>query len=180
MRWGLIDRIDEMVEGEHARGARTYPADLPLFIDHFPSYPVVPGVLVLESLAQLSGKLIGYTVRRQRGDWPFPILSMMDRVKFRKFIRPDQEITLETRFVALREESAVMAVKARIGRKVHSQAEQFFVFNAVPMVGEERERVEGHEHRELRRLWSGCPEPPRATPPRADPPQESSSEEEGA
>ena len=38
----------------------------------------------MESLAQIAGKLIGYTVRKQRGDWPFPILSMMHNVKFRK------------------------------------------------------------------------------------------------
>jgi 3-hydroxymyristoyl/3-hydroxydecanoyl-(acyl carrier protein) dehydratase len=158
MRWGLVDRIDELVAGEYARGVRTYPAELPLFEDHFPRFPVVPGVLILESLAQLSGKLIGYTVRRERGDWPFPILSMMDRVKFRKFVPPDVEISLETRLKAVREEMAVVQVKARVGGKVHSQAEQIFVFNAVPLEDPKASvELEAIERSELARLWADFP-----------------------
>ena len=158
MRWGLVDRIDELVAGESARGVRVYPPDLPLFQDHFPRFPVVPGVLILESLAQLSGKLIGYTVRRERGDWPFPILSMMDRVKFRKFVPPGVEITLESRLKAVRDEMAVVQVRARVDRKVHSQAEQIFVFNAVPLEDPEASAdLEAIERSELARLWADFP-----------------------
>ena len=52
MRWGLVDEIEELVEGERASGWRTYPGSLPLFEDHFPGFPVVPGVLLMETLAQ--------------------------------------------------------------------------------------------------------------------------------
>ena len=51
MRWGLLDTIDSLVPGESARGTRTWDPALPLFEDHFPGFPVVPGVLLLESLA---------------------------------------------------------------------------------------------------------------------------------
>ena len=159
MRWGLVDRIDALTLGEDATGVRTFPPDLPLFQDHSPEFPVVPGVLILESLAQLSGKLIGYTVRLERGDWPWPILSMMEKVKFRRFIRPGQEVQLESRFIMLREDSAVMKVRARIDGKVYAQAEQFFVFNAIPLDDPAlRAGVEAHEKAELMRLWTDCPE----------------------
>lgn len=158
MRWRLLDRIDELQPGVSARGIRTYDPTEELFLDHFPGFPVVPGVLLMESLAQLSGKLIGFTVRQARGDWPFPILSMMDRVKFRRFVRPGEEITLETKLTALRDESAAVEVRAKVGGKVTTQAEQFFVFNAVPLANDEdRARVEALERAELRRLWAGCP-----------------------
>ena len=158
MRWGLVDRIDELVAGEYAHGVRTFPPDLPLFEDHFPKFPVVPGVLIMESLAQISGKLIGYTVRQQRGDWPFPILSMMNRVKFRKFVPPGTEIRLETKLVALRDEMAAVQVRARVGKKVHAQAEQIFVFNAVPLEDPgASEDLESIERAELVRLWSDYP-----------------------
>ena len=87
MRWLFLQSIEEMVAAEWARGLAVFPPDSYFFRDHFPNFPVVPGVILLETLAQLSGKLIGYSVRQQRGDWPFPILSMMNRVKFRRFIR---------------------------------------------------------------------------------------------
>ena len=159
MRWQLVDRIESLVPGESAVGYRCYPADAPFFADHFPGFPVVPGVLILESLAQVAGKLIGYTVRKERGDWPFPILSMANNVKFRKFVRPDQDIRLETTLTVLREEMAAVQVRARIGRKVHAQAEQIFVFNAVPLADPaEMARVEALERAQLKALWPGYPE----------------------
>ena len=113
----------------------------------------------MEALAQLAGKLIGYTVRQQRGDWPFPILSMMNNVKFRRFVKPGDRVELEARLTSLREEMAGVTVRAKVGGKVHAQAEQIFVFNAVPLENkDDRATVEALERAHLRRLWSACPE----------------------
>jgi 3-hydroxyacyl-[acyl-carrier-protein] dehydratase len=159
MRWLLLDRIDEMSVSESAQGAKTWSADSEFFRDHFPKFPVVPGVLLLEALAQLAGKLIGFSVREERGDWPFPILSMMNGVKFRKFVRPDEEVILETRLVSLREEMAVVQSRARCGGRTVAQAEQIFVFNAVPLDNEEdRETLERLERAQLEALWADYPE----------------------
>jgi 3-hydroxymyristoyl/3-hydroxydecanoyl-(acyl carrier protein) dehydratase len=159
VRWAWLDRIDELVIAEQAMGAKSFPEDSFFFRDHFPGFPVVPGVILLEAMAQLSGKLIGYTVRKQRGDWPFPILSMAEKVKFRQFVRPEEEVIFESRFISLRDESALMKVRARLDGRVVAQAEQTFVFNAVPLDSqEESERVERIEREALRSLWPGCPD----------------------
>lgn len=156
MRWRFLERIDTLVPGEEVTGIARFPAELELFEDHFPGWPVVPGVILLETLAQLSGKGIGYSVRLKRGDWPFPILSMIDGVKFRRFVRPDQEVALEARFDAIREESASVRVKARVEGRVVAQAKQVFVFNAVPLEdASDAERLERLEGAELARLWAG-------------------------
>jgi len=159
MRWHMLDCIDVMEKGERAVGTKTWPEDLPLFQDHFPGFPVVPGVLLLEAMAQLAGKLIGYTVRLDRGDWPFPVFSMAEKVKFRRFVRPGDEVELRAFFVALRAESAVMRVEAWVDGVRHAQAEETFVFNAVPFeeTGESDE-VERLERAEMRRLWRECPD----------------------
>lgn len=160
MRWRLVDRIDELVLDRDARGVVSFDPGLPLFEDHFPGFPVVPGVLLLESLAQLSGKLIGYSVRRNRGDWPFPVISMMNGIKFRRFVRPGQELTLHSELITVRDDMAACRVRGTVQGRVHVQAEQVFVFNAVPLVdAEEKARVERLERAELRRLWPGYPEP---------------------
>ena len=66
---------------------------------------------------------------------------------------------MESELISLRDEMAAVKVKARVGKKVHAQAEQIFVFNAVPLDDEaERLRVERIESAELRRLWSDYPE----------------------
>ncbi len=158
MRWRLVDRIDSLELGVRATGAVRFPADTEFFQDHFPGFPVVPGVVLLEALAQLSGKLVGYTVRKRRGDWPFPILTMAERVKFRKFVRPDEVVVLESTLRELRDESAVVEVRGRVDGRVTTQAEQVFVFNAVPLASDaEAERLERLERAELARLWPGYP-----------------------
>lgn len=158
MRWGLVDSIDTLVAGERATGSRTWDPSLPLFEDHFPAFPVVPGVLLLESLAQLSGKLIGYTVRKQRGDWPFPILSMMEKVKFRRFVRPGVPTTLQTELLTLREDMAAVRVKVLVDGRWTSRAEQIFAFNAVALDDPaDQQRVEQCERDELARLWADYP-----------------------
>ncbi len=156
MRWIFLDRIDELVPGEHISGVYTWPGELEIFQDHFPEWPVVPGVLLLESLAQLSGKAIGYTVRKERGDWPFPILSMIHNVKFRRVVKPDTEVSLHAEFISLGADSAAMKVRARVDGKLHAQAEQIFVFNALPLDDPaHRKRLEATEGGELARLWQG-------------------------
>lgn len=158
MRWLLVDSIDELIINQSIVGRKTYAPEEEFFQDHFPGFPVVPGVLIMESLAQLSGKMIGYSVLHNRGDWPFPILSMMNNVKFRKFVPPGTEITLESQLTALREDMAAVRVKAKVGRKTHASAEQIFAFNAVKLEDDTAQRrVELLESNELRRLWPGCP-----------------------
>lgn len=153
MRWRLVDSLSVLEAGVRAVGHRRWDPSEELFQDHFPTFPVVPGVLMMESLAQVAGKLIGLTVREQRGDWPFPILTMMDRVKFRKFVRPGEDIELVAKMSSLRDESAMVSVQAKVDGRMVSQAEQFFVFNAVPLASEEdRANVEALERAELARL----------------------------
>ncbi len=159
MRWLLVDKIDVLVSGETAQGRKAWPADSAFFADHFPKFPVVPGVLLMEALAQLAGKLIGYTVRQTRGDWPFPILSMMNGVKFRKFVRPDEEVILMTRLTSIREDMAVVQSRAKCGGRVVAQAEQIFVFNAVPLDNDQdAATLERLERAEMKRLWADYPE----------------------
>ena len=158
MRWLLVDRIDTLVAGDSAAGRKTWMADEEFFGDHFPRFPVVPGVLLMEALAQLAGKMIGYTVRHERGDWPFPILSMMNGVKFRKFVRPDEEVILLTKLDSIREDMAVVQSRAKCNGHTVAQAEQIFVFNAVPLENpEDAKTLERLERAELARLWSDYP-----------------------
>ena len=153
MRWLLVDRIDDIVPGETARGVTTLSPDLPLFGDHFPGFPVVPGVLLVEMVAQLAGKLIEVTLYGQSRVWVFPILSMVKETKFRSFVRPGESIELLARIESLRPESALVQGRIQVDGKRRAQMELVFVFNpeGVP------EQVNGmsleqFERAELRRL----------------------------
>ena len=72
--------------------------------------------------------------------------------------RPGQVIRLESNLLSLREEMGAVRVRARIDGRVCTQAEQVFVFNAVPLEDDDdREAVESTERQELQRLWADYP-----------------------
>ena len=156
MRWCFLDRIDELVPGERASGRKGVASSEDYFADHFPDFPVMPGVLQVEALAQLSGKLIEVTVFEQRGHWVWPILSMVKKAKFRRFVRPGDPLVLTSELHMLRDESAVCKVKAKVEGQVVSEAEILFVFNPENLDNQEsQELLEKLERKNLGLLWDG-------------------------
>lgn len=92
-RFVLLDSITELEPHRFIRAAATFDAEDPIFRDHFPGCPVVPGSLLLEVMAQAGGWLIFESAQRKI----FPILCMSDRTKFRRPVAPGQRLTIESR-----------------------------------------------------------------------------------
>ncbi|MDY0060188.1 MAG: 3-hydroxyacyl-ACP dehydratase FabZ family protein [Myxococcota bacterium] len=158
MRWVFLDRITDLQPGLEATGLKAISGEADYFREHFPDFPVMPGVLLLEALAQLSGKLLEATVLQQRGLWVWPILSMMDKVKFKQFVRPGQTVQLHTKLVELRDESGLCRVRATVDGKQTTSAEQIFVFDPAGLDTEEgRRKLARHEDLAFTIAWEGWP-----------------------
>jgi 3-hydroxyacyl-[acyl-carrier-protein] dehydratase len=95
VRFILVDEILRMVPGKTIRAEKTLRADEDVFRDHFPGFPVVPGVLLTEMMAQTAGKCLD-AENRDRGK---AMLVQIRQASFRKWVRPDQraEIHAEVR-----------------------------------------------------------------------------------
>ncbi|OQP88381.1 beta-hydroxyacyl-ACP dehydratase [Rhizobium rhizosphaerae] len=112
----MIDRVETAdAEAGLLTAHSTVPMQSPVFDGHFPGYPLVPGVLLIETMAQASGLL----VLAKTGFSAMPFLMSVDGAKLRSFVEPGAELSIEARLE--HDGSGFAVTKARIevsGRKV--------------------------------------------------------------
>ncbi len=96
MRFFLIDRITRWQVGTSAEATKNVTLSEDFFDDHFPRRPIMPGVLIIEGIAQLSGLLLEATLKEQRRRDAKAILTILERTKFREPVRPGDCLTYQT------------------------------------------------------------------------------------
>jgi len=124
MRFILIDRIHELDPGSQIIASKTLPSNEELFRDHFPGFPVVPGVLLTEMMAQAAGRCLD-------ADGTHPGRAMLGKINganFREWVKPDQEIILHAKITQNRPTYAKADCFAEVEGKKVCSAELFFVF----------------------------------------------------
>lgn len=131
MRYVLLDRITRLVPAELAQGVKCVSLADDIFVDHFPGHPVMPGALIVESLAQLGGVLVEATLRERGRNDLHALLTMVDRAKFRRLVRPGDKMELETRLITAREEGGQVRATASVEGQLVAEAELTFAFAEV-------------------------------------------------
>ena len=131
MRYVLLDRITRLVPSEVAHGVKCVSLSDDIFVDHFPGHPVMPGALIIESLAQLGGVLVEATMRERGRNDLHALLTMVDRAKFRRLVRPGDKLELETRLITAREEGGQVRATASVEGQLVAEAELTFAFAEV-------------------------------------------------
>ncbi len=125
----LVDNILELEPGKHIRGVKNFVRSDDVASDHFPRKPVMPGTMMIESLAQISERLLARTVKEKNGSNIKILLKEMTKTKFRKFVEPGDQLTLDVNLIKLEDDSALVKAKATVEGKlaVSSQIEFEFV-----------------------------------------------------
>jgi 3-hydroxyacyl-[acyl-carrier-protein] dehydratase len=95
----LVDRIVELEMGKRAVGIKNVTINEPFFQGHFPDYPVMPGVLIVEALAQVGGIALG-SMEEYRGRLAF--FAGIDNVRFKRQVKPGDTLRLEIEIGQLR------------------------------------------------------------------------------
>lgn len=147
MRFILIDRITLWEPGHCAEAIKNVSLSEDFFEDHFPLKPIMPGVLMLEGLAEISGLVLEETVRRDSGRNVKALLSLVERAKFRDFVRPGDQVLYRGEIESVNEQGGLMRGSILVGDRKVGEAKLLFTFHDI-----ENPRLDARRE-ELLRFW---------------------------
>ncbi|MBR1193283.1 beta-hydroxyacyl-ACP dehydratase [Bradyrhizobium sp. AUGA SZCCT0240] len=125
----LIDRIVDLNLGERTIVVEAQvPEKHTIFEGHFPGFPIMPGVLLTEAMAQSSGWLLLGVLKFER----MPFLAIVKEAKMRGFVSPGQLLTIEAKVEHEGSGFAVTKAKGRIGKELKCSAEITFGLTPFP------------------------------------------------
>jgi 3-hydroxyacyl-[acyl-carrier-protein] dehydratase len=153
VRFFLLDRITSWEPGKRATAVKNVALSEDFFEDHFPLKPIMPGVLILEGMAQLGGLLLEDGIRRGTGRNLKALMSIVEKAKFRSPVKPGETLEYSTEILSVNEAGGKVAAKAqRDGTPV---AECVLVFSFFEY---DNPRAEAHRAKTLS-LWMKDLEP---------------------
>jgi len=120
----LIDRILEFIPKEKIVALKNVTINENFFNGHFPSKPVMPGVLIIESMAQAAG-LAMLSQERHKGKIPF--FTGIDKARFRRTVVPGDQLILEIDILRLKDNVGKARGVAKVDGQVAAEAELMFV-----------------------------------------------------
>jgi 3-hydroxyacyl-[acyl-carrier-protein] dehydratase len=118
----LVDRIVALDEGKSIRGLKNVTMNEPYFQGHFPGYPVMPAVLVIEALAQIASILAWKMAGRSPADGSLIFFAAIDNARFRRQVRPGDQLILESEVQRMVRGIGKFAVRAKVGDDIVAEA----------------------------------------------------------
>ncbi len=118
----LVDRILDLVPGEKITALKNVTINEPFFQGHFPTYPIMPGVLIVEAMAQATGVLALESMPAEKRGAPVFFMGL-DKVKFRKPVVPGDQLVLEVQIIKFRSKVVKASGKAFVEDNLVAEAE---------------------------------------------------------
>jgi len=123
----LVDRVVELVEGDKIIALKNVTINEPFFAGHFPGAPIMPGVLIIEAMAQSGGILFAVSQPEEKRGGPVYFMGM-DKVKFRKPVVPGDQLFFEVKILNMRSKAVKMSGIATVEGKCVAEAEFIATF----------------------------------------------------
>jgi 3-hydroxyacyl-[acyl-carrier-protein] dehydratase len=143
MRFFLIDRITVWDVGVAAEATKNVALSEDFFDDHFPRRPVMPGVLMVEGMAQLAGLLLEASLKAQHDRDAKAILTVLERTKFRELVRPGDTLVYRAEVMSVNPTGGKASVQASSNGRVVVTSAMVFAFKYVddPLLDQRRSEL---------------------------------------
>ena len=118
----LVDRIIDLIPGEKVTALKNVTINEPFFQGHFPQEPIMPGVLIVEAMAQAGGVLAFESLKEQHNSDAIYFMGI-DKVRFRKPVVPGDQLVFEVKILRIRSKTFKLAGTASVDGKLAAEAE---------------------------------------------------------
>lgn len=118
----MVDRVLEVVPGERAVAIKCVSVNEPHFTGHYPAQPIMPGVLIVEAMAQVGGlAMLG-----EDGADALPLLAGIEKARFRRPVQPGDQLRIESQVIRARASMGKVASTATVDGNLVAEAELLF------------------------------------------------------
>lgn len=131
MRFFLIDSITRWEVGVAAEAIKNVALSEDFFDDHFPRRPVMPGVLMIEGMAQLAGLLLEASLKVKQQRDAKALLTVVERTKFRDMVRPGDTLRYRAEVVAVNADGGKATARAFCGDRTVATSGMVFAFQYI-------------------------------------------------
>jgi 3-hydroxyacyl-[acyl-carrier-protein] dehydratase len=119
----LVDQVLEMVEGQSIVALKNVTINENFFVGHFPNRPVMPGVLIVEALAQAAGILAYKSTNTLPSDGVLYLFAGIDNARFRRVVEPGDQLRLEIKVLRAKRDMWKLESQALVGGELACSAE---------------------------------------------------------
>ncbi|MDI3547052.1 MAG: 3-hydroxyacyl-[acyl-carrier-protein] dehydratase [Halanaerobiales bacterium] len=123
----LVDRIEEIESGKRVVGIKNVTMNEEFFQGHYPGHPIMPGVLIIESMAQVGGFLMMQSLENPEEKLPF--FAGIDKARFRRPVVPGDRLRIEVEIIKLRGRVAKVSAKGYVEDEIAAEAELMFAID---------------------------------------------------
>jgi len=138
----MLDRIETICHGKFIIAVKCISLSDDVFNEHFPGYPLFPGSLILEGLAQLGGSFFEITMKERGFPIKRAVLTIVRHLKLRRPACPGDRLQYRAEIISMQDEYGVARVLATLDNEICAEGELMFHFVDVPNDTIQRSREE--------------------------------------